>query len=606
MSDRSPGPFLTVPNKRSCKRCNERKVRCDRNTPCGACIKTGDQCIFPGPKRAPRILNRPPISELLTRLTELETEVQRLRSSKNLELDADEQQSSELPDLIQSPGSYADLFGLPRGKWLDKNNQTWSQDSFRQHYLGQVQIQTLWCIYQKNVVPLIAVLHLPTAARIFEDASKGFSIDSAREGLLLSICFAAVVSVDPEQLRSELGLEYQAALRDYEMAVHQALSRAEFIKSPEIFTLQAAVPYLLCARVDGDTRLVWVQSAVIIRLAQSQCIHRDGKKIGLAPFETEIRRRLWWHICILDMLCSEDQGVDMQIRPGTFDTRFPSNVDGADLKPHMLELPPERKGFADITLCIMNSFMINEVHLSTQPLNSVASLQDRRDLIKSVGATLHERYLDHFNLGIPIHWVFATIVRLYLSKAWVSEHKQLPSSGLHGPRSEYQSSVFRTAVELVEFAYFLQTNDVTTQWGWLCRSYKQKEVIAYILDEISTRPNDPETNRAWEVVTKTTSLWMQCSSGAGRVPEEPLLELIQRADMLRETKMKIQTTIQMDGLVGEPPVGENVDPESWNQFAIQRLLFSRVNMSGSYSNSSALAWLQGIWPYQSINDLSFT
>ncbi|KXG46657.1 Transcription factor [Penicillium griseofulvum] len=224
---------------------------------------------------------------------------------------------------------------------------------------------------------MIAILHLATTAQLVEDASDGLSLDPASEALLLSICFAAVVSTKPEQLHSGLGLDYQSTVRHYEEAVNQALNRADFVKSAEILALQAAVLYLLCKRVHGDEMIVWAQSAVLIRLAQMQGVHRDGMKIGLSPFETEIRRRIWWHICILDMLCSEDQGVDMQIRPGAFDTNFPTNVDGDDLESDMIELPPEKKGFTDITLCIISCFMINDVHLSTRPLGSVPSMKDR-------------------------------------------------------------------------------------------------------------------------------------------------------------------------------------------------------------------------------------
>lgn len=280
-------------------------------------------------------------------------------------------------------------------------------------------------------------------------------------------------------------------------------------------------------RVEGDTRLVWAESAVVIRLAQSQGIHRDGKKIGLSPFDTEICRRLWWHLCILDMLCAEDQGIYMQIRPETFDAQFPVNVNGDELESLMLEILPEKKGFTDITLCIITCFMIKEVQSSPQPLNPVISLENREDRIKSVGKTLHEQYLNHFNLGVPIHWVSATIARFHLSKSWVSVHSQLSSSDPGEPQSQYKDSVFCTAVELVEFAHFLQTNDVTTQWVWLCMGYKQKEAFAYILDKLSSRPPGPQTDRAWEAVTKTTSLWRQGPPGTGGEPKTLLLELIQ-------------------------------------------------------------------------------
>jgi hypothetical protein len=52
-------------------------------------------------------------------------------------------------------------------------------------------------------------------------------------------------------------------------------------------------------------------------VAQRQGVHRDGQRLGLTPFEIEMRGRLWWHIFILDMLCSEDQGIVSQIQPGS-------------------------------------------------------------------------------------------------------------------------------------------------------------------------------------------------------------------------------------------------------------------------------------------------
>ncbi|KAJ5601392.1 hypothetical protein N7510_010926 [Penicillium lagena] len=544
MSDESLESSATARNKRSCRRCNERKVRCDRINPCGACVKAGNLCVFPQPKRKPRTLNRPPVGVLLTRLRELETEVHRLRSSKHNESNEDPQHQSSRSSTLSSdqssrpPHVDPNPFRLVQGGLFGRSNHSWPQNTFRQQYLQSSQIEILWHVYQKNVAPLIAILHRATTAQLVQDVSKGLSIDPASEALLLSVCFAAVVSMDPIQCQQELKLEHRTAIRNYETAVDQALSRANLIKSEEVVTLQAAVLYLLCARVDGDTRIVWAESAVAIRLAQAQGIHRDGKSLGLSAFQTEIRRRLWWYICILDMLCSEDQAVEMQIRPGTFDTQFPVNLDGDELEPDMLELPAEKKGFTDITLCIITSIMINEVHLSPPPLNSGISLQDRKHRIESVGEILHERYLNHFNLDIPIHWVSATIARLHLSKAWVSVHSQISASDLHGSESEYKDSVFRTAVELLEFALFLQTNHVTTQWSWLCRSYKQKDVVAYMMSELSARPLGPETDRAWDVVTKMTSMWKQGPPGTDGVLEQHIIELIERIDLLREAKLE--------------------------------------------------------------------
>ncbi|KAJ5738822.1 hypothetical protein N7493_001977 [Penicillium malachiteum] len=68
---------------RSCLRCHERKVRCDREHPCGRCIQANVECLFPENKRAPRKLNRPPVATILSQLRHLEQEVKRLQGSSD-------------------------------------------------------------------------------------------------------------------------------------------------------------------------------------------------------------------------------------------------------------------------------------------------------------------------------------------------------------------------------------------------------------------------------------------------------------------------------------------------------------------------------------------
>ena len=57
---------------RSCARCRARRVRCDRQGPCGNCAKAGTECIFPpGPGRAPkrpRHARDPRVSEQIQKL----------------------------------------------------------------------------------------------------------------------------------------------------------------------------------------------------------------------------------------------------------------------------------------------------------------------------------------------------------------------------------------------------------------------------------------------------------------------------------------------------------------------------------------------------------
>ncbi|KAE8140077.1 C6 transcription factor [Aspergillus pseudotamarii] len=587
-------------SKRSCNNCRQRKVRCDRKYPCEACSRSGKECAYPGPKRASRKLNRPPVSELMARLKQLE-DAERLRSmhpadkdepGSNIERRGSSRINPERPDqsgrlvvkdgrsryvddgasvlfgdkiqelrdVLESLSSEEDMkteeilgpFGLPHGGLVGDSNRT--KTNSKGFYPHSTQLDMLWRIYQSRVHPLIAVLHVPSVERMVRDAADGIALEPCSRSLILSVCFAAVASMTPEQCVSMLGKTHDMAIEELSVAVNRALKQANFIKSKDIPALQAAVLFLLCFRVVGDTRVVWAEAAVVVRVAQGQGIHRDGTGFNLSPFETEIRRRLWWHICILDMLASEDQGTDTQIKPDTFDTRLPSNVDGHDLIPEMTELPPENTGYTDITLCIINCEIATSVS-QLGPLfgqNSNISICDREAHVKALASRLQDRYMDHFDLGVPIQWMVATIGRLMLLKVWLGIHIQKTSGSANESVSarHLADPIFKTAVEITEFAYFFQENETTANFAWLARSYKQWHALAYVLSELCVRDISPETDHAWNVVDKMYRKCVKEAPETDSMFQKPLTRLMERATTSRAEKLGISRELLENGPPG--------------------------------------------------------
>jgi hypothetical protein len=457
-------------------------------------------------------------------------------------------QISELRDIIESSSDeedYSDSIPdpgiLPDGALIGDHDYAWSLDAFRLQYSQPARIEALWKVYLENVAPLIAIIHKGSMAQIVQNACSSVELTSSDEVLLFSVYFAAIVSMKPHVCPSVLGVDHDTAMEDCKKAVSQGLRRANFIKCQHLSTLQAAVLFLLCCRVGGDTRLVWAESAIVIRVAQAQGVHRDGSHFGLPPFETEIRRRLWWHICLLDMLSSRDQGVDTQIRPEIFDTQFPTNVDDQYLLLNMTQHPEPNIGFTNMTVCIMFSEIMIKILWSRDPgQSSDKSTYEKESLITEIGQGLHEKYLNHFDLDIPIQWVFATIIRLQLSQLWLSVHFQ---SGEGSQDFQHDDRVFEMAVEVLQFAYLLQTNEATAQWSWLCKSYKEWHVVAFILSELCIRPLSPETDHAWDVVTKMYTLWQSNHPRSDALLERPLDRLMKRTTTSRSARQGGQTRL---------------------------------------------------------------
>lgn len=57
-----------------------------------------------------------------------------------------------------------------------------------------------------------------------------------------------------------------------------------------------------------DAHVTCVLSGVCIRIAQKMGLHRDGQLLGLPPFDTEMRSRVWWNIVLLDFRSAISSG----------------------------------------------------------------------------------------------------------------------------------------------------------------------------------------------------------------------------------------------------------------------------------------------------------
>ena len=273
------------------------------------------------------------------------------------------------------------------------------------------QIFILWEVFKENVDPLVRVLHRPTAKNILINASSNTDgLSRSAEALLFAIYFGAVVSLTPEQCQSLLGETKDTLIKRYRFATEQCLARAGFLNSSSLMLLQAFVFFLICVRHQDDTRLVWSLSGLAIHLAQALGIHRDGTNFGLNPFETEMRRRLWWHISILDTRSSEDHGTDPTFSEQFYDTRLPLNINDDDIYPDMKESPTERVGCTEMTFCLLRF----ELSAVTRRLNFTApgvdgpdgrkrTLEEKEKLIDQCHQMIEEKYLQYCDMNIP--WV---------------------------------------------------------------------------------------------------------------------------------------------------------------------------------------------------------
>ena len=377
------------------------------------------------------------------------------------------------------------------------------------------QIHTYWETFRDRVDPLVKVLHVPTieptvlsAASQLNNLSKGF------ECLLFAIYYGATTSLSASDCLLKLGEEKNTLLVRYRFAVQQALARANFLTTEEIVVLQAFVVFLICLRRNNDARVIWTLTGLVVRIAQTIGVHRDGSHFNLPPFEVELRRRLWWQICILDTRASEDHGCDPTIIEQAFDTKMPLNINDVDITPDMKDFPAERQGCTDMSFCLIRFEVANTFrrinYIPPGPPNACleyfanVTLEDKEKWITECHNRLEERYLKHCDMSVPLFWVTATVARLMMSKMWLMVYHpfQRHDGGASLPK-ETKEKLFITSLENIEYSLLLETESRTMKWGWLFKTYMQWHALAFILSELVERTTGDLVERAWIAVEKT-------------------------------------------------------------------------------------------------------
>jgi hypothetical protein len=118
-----------------------------------------------------------------------------------------------------------------------------------------------------------------------------------------------------------------------------------------------------------DRHAAWILNGVIIRIAQKMGLHRDGELLGLPPFETEMRRRVWWQIMLRDAVFALMSGLGQSMLPRTWDTKEPKNVNDADLFPAMTKVE-SRDSPTDMVFCLI-SYEIAKLLIDQPSLETV-------------------------------------------------------------------------------------------------------------------------------------------------------------------------------------------------------------------------------------------
>lgn len=434
------------------------------------------------------------------------------------------------------------------------------------------QAVALYAAFTNNVAPVIYIFHMPTLTRVYWDAISSLaSVDKHTEALLFAVHYSAVLSLTSEECLKALGETRETMLERYRFATEQALARGNLLDTQNMTMLQAAVLFLSALPNQGHSRAVWTLTAAIYHIARTMGLHRDGTTFGLGPFETELRRRLWWQICAIDSRSSEYHCNEPIARGFASDTKPPLHINDADLWPGMVEPVAEQWSRAtDMTLSLIRCEAIQagwKLNLVKQKQprgaensDAAAAVEDSRETVKKqlaviqyLESRLRDMYLPICDHSVPLQLLASGVARIIIARFWlIGQHSVASVEKEAGEKNKsdpfprtpndtgqgnnIHDELFKTSIQILEVTREHLTAREFLQWNWYSMTYISWGVIAFLLSELCARPNFPEYDRVWDSVTTIYERWNNGNQDdEGRLAlGRPIRRLMAKARFVRE------------------------------------------------------------------------
>ncbi|KAL3608752.1 hypothetical protein FPOAC2_03759 [Fusarium poae] len=417
----------------------------------------------------------------------------------------------ELPHDVNSPASPFNPMALL--------SPSFSNESLASYHPPRKTAIRLWKIFADSVDVCTKVTHLPTSETILytvmRDPTKA-SIENLT--FCFAIYYASVTASTPEDVLIDTGEDRKLALQRYKVCLEQSLAQADFLNNPTITLLQALAIYTAAMRVHNINtgRAVWIMNGLALRAAQSIGLHRDGTKLGLSPFESEIRRRVWWHFLERDGRGAEDYGLQNPGSGQMYGVELPRNLHDSDIFPDMKELPPSRPDFTRMTLplcnCQASRAWAQLFQMSCSP-GGLPSEEVRKQVIQEAMDKV-EGILQRCNPIIPEQRMQMRISRLILRKVDLVSRRQWQT--LRQPDDNEclaTEADVAEAVDLLELANDMWRDEDMISYRWIARAFPQYHMMLYILRHLCVRPGGPLAKRSFAAVDLHLESFRSSGSG---------------------------------------------------------------------------------------------
>lgn len=399
-------------------------------------------------------------------------------------------------------------------------------------------------IYLQQVDPIIKILHRPSLSKwlILQGQYLAYAKGNpATEALGAAVCFAAISSMTENQCSIVFHAKKADLVIESRATCETAIGRAGLLSTRDITVLQAFVLYLVARRTVDRTQAVWTLVAVAVRISKGLGLYLDPDNETF--FKQQMRRRLWFTVCLMDLQASFFQASEPLIGvDDSTSTDLPQHINDMDFDPTTTSSEPSRKGLTDTTFALVTYHaqrmgrLLNfarrdrkaegEDSITTSSRNHPR--HDDSELPQQMARCFEEEALRLLHFCDPETSAYAWFTwhgtQSLIMTARLAEMRPLQWSGQSPPpRRESNPELLRLCLLVLEKAYQMHTNVRAEGFRWYVTI--PWHALAIAMAECYVSSDSTLVQQAWPLVEKS---YLHHEATLGQSPDTPLGQLMRR------------------------------------------------------------------------------
>ncbi|TVY86555.1 Transcription factor, partial [Lachnellula willkommii] len=361
-------------------------------------------------------------------------------------------------------------------------------------------VSSLVDTYLHRVDPVFKATHAPSLRQLF--LLDEYSLTPAQEALKFSVLFTSVCSLEDDEFLQRFNYSRSSLRSRLQLASEVFLSRTNLLNTSNLTVLQAFVIYLVGLRTVDECRPICILMATAIRLGQ--CLGLDLEKTNHTPFETEIRRRVWCSIGILDIMTTFDSGSHSVLAGAAFFRARPMHINDADISPDNLEPPCVRSGFTDMSFCcaqydilqFMKKLLYVPLDFEGRPLLQ-HDWPQRYAIVEECASLINKKYLSYCNKDDPFQLFMIIVCEVLITTARLLIRRPLYRSYSDPPPPSDNFNVLEVAMELKRQSLQKTKNAILRPYAWFF--WAKWYHLAVVFAELCEHTEGPTVDKAWDI-----------------------------------------------------------------------------------------------------------